>query len=594
MSINSATVDEKKTNVSKKDTFLRLMKYLGKYRIKMALVITIMILASVITVELPSLIEHAIDVDIANKDKVGLIKTVSICVSLSLIWSIFLYVRVRIMAKISNSVVQDIRSEAFAHLQTLGLYYFDSRPTGKILSRLIGDITALKDMLKQMVISIIPNVCFFIIITIVMIAKNPVFSLSAFIALPILAFGTVTMMHKAYKFWQDFRQKESNVNAYSHETFSGIRVVQSYQSEGQMKEEFDKINKEGRACFIGAVKRSDSIGAIIDISQGIGYLFLYFFAIKVLKINATNVGSLIAYATYLGLFWQPIRQMANVYNQFGNQIAGAERVFEILDTPPTLVESTEAIELKDVKGEVEFKNVSFAYPDDLETKVLENVSFKVKGGQTIALVGPTGAGKTTIVNLICRFYDCISGKIFIDGKDISEISFSSLRKNVTVMTQDSYLFSGTIKDNLIYGAPDVTDEQIQNACKLLGAEDFILKSEKGYDTEISGTSLSQGEKQLLALARTLLCNPSILILDEATSAIDTHTELLVQRGIKILTQGRTSFVVAHRLSTIKNADCIMVIDHKGIQEAGTHQELLKKNGQYAALYNAQFASLNSK
>ena len=314
------------------------------------------------------------------------------------------------------------------------------------------------------------------------------------------------------------------------------------------------------------------------------YFLLYFLAVR----THATVGSLVAFTTFIGLFWRPLRQLASMANNLGNQLSGAERVFEIMDTKSTLLESENPVPLKAVSGRVDFEDVSFAYPDEPETSVLEHVSFSVEPGKTIALVGPTGAGKTTIINLLARFYDPVGGRILIDGTDIKDVKIEDLRRHIGVMTQDSFLFSGTIRDNLVYGKLDATQEEIERACKALGAHDFIMATEKGYDTEINDQTLSQGQRQLLSLSRTLLADPSILILDEATSAIDTYTEMLVQKGIRLLTEGRTSFVVAHRLSTIKNADRILVIDRKGIQEQGNHQELLEKGGQYSALYRAQF------
>lgn len=584
MAVNRSNVDEAKSQVKKSRTYIRVARYMGRYRFQMISVILIMLLASVITVVLPLLIENAIDVQVANKDTRGLIRVVCTGIGLALLWSVLYIIRVRVMAKVTNEVVLTVRSEAFSHLQTLGLHYFDSRPTGKILSRLIGDITSLKDMLRQMVTNLIPNIFFFVVISIVMFVKNPLFAGAIFAVLPVLVTGTFIMFRKAFPFWQNFRQKQSNVNAFSHETFSGIRVVQSFSAEPEMKQSFSVIAQEVLDNWKQAVKRSDFLGVIIDLSQGLAYFMLFFLAVR----THASVGSLVAFTSYFSLFWRPIRQIANMYNQLGNQIAGAERVFEILDTESTMTEAANPVRLETVAGDVEFSHVTFAYPDEPETHVLEDVSFSVKRGQTIALVGPTGAGKTTIINLLSRFYDPVSGDLFIDGHNLKDISLEDLRRHIGVMTQDSYLFSGTIRENLQYGKLDIPEEEIIRACKAIGADDFITKTEKGYDTEVTDQSLSQGQRQLLALARTLIANPSILILDEATSAIDTYTELLVQKGIKLLTEGRTSFVVAHRLSTIKNADRILVIDHQGIQESGTHAELIQKQGQYAALYRAQF------
>lgn len=584
MAFNKSSTDETRTNTSKKATIRRALSYMSQYRGKTLIVTLMMIIASCITVALPLLIENAIDVQVARGSKAGLARVVEIGIALALVWTILSVVRVRIMTKVTNSVVLQVRTEAFAHLQTLSLHYFDTRPTGKILSRLIGDITSLKDMLRQMITNLVPNFFFLSTLVVVMFVKNPLFAGAVFAVLPLLVGGIFVIFKRAFVHWQEFRQKQANVNAFSHETVSGIRVVQSFNAQEEMNESFGKITQQVLDEWTAAVKNADFTGVIIDLSQGLGYFLLYMLAVRT---NAT-VGSLVAFTSFIVLFWRPIRQLANMYNQLGNQIAGAERVFEILDTESIMIETKHPVPLDKVTGKVDFENVSFAYPDEPDVPVLENISFSVNPGETIALVGPTGAGKTTIINLLARFYDPGNGRILIDSTNLKDIAIADLRRHIGVMTQDSFLFSGTIKENLLYGKLDASDEQIQSACKALGAHDFIMATEKGYDTEITDQTLSQGQRQLLSLARTLLSDPSILILDEATSAIDTYTEMLVQRGIKLLTSGRTSFVVAHRLSTIRNADRILVIDKKGIQEQGSHDELIRLGGQYEALYRAQF------
>ncbi|MBQ9810510.1 MAG: ABC transporter ATP-binding protein, partial [Spirochaetales bacterium] len=333
---------------------------------------------------------------------------------------------------------------------------------------------------------------------------------------------------------------------------------------------------------------------VIHWSMGIGYFVLYLFAIKWLKLGESSVGQLIAFATYIALFWQPIRSLAATFNQFTNQVTSAQRVFELLDTESILQEVPDAKTLDVKDGAVEFRNITFAYPDEPDVEVIHDLSLSVKPGEMIALVGPTGAGKTTIVNLISRFYDPLDGQVLIDGQDISKVTLASLRANIGVMTQDSFLFSGTIRENLLYGRPDATEEQMIDACHQLGMDDMIMSQPQGFDSKISQDSLSQGQKQLIALARTLIANPKILLLDEATSAIDTRTEELVQAGMALLMKGRTSFVVAHRLSTIVKADRILVIQNKGIAEEGTHKELMKKKGIYADLYNSQFEELDKE
>ncbi|MBO4717942.1 MAG: ABC transporter ATP-binding protein, partial [Spirochaetales bacterium] len=431
-------------------------------------------------------------------------------------------------------------------------------------------------------------------VVIIMLRANPVLSLSAFLVVPLLVVSIYFVMIKNFKNWMDFRQKNSNMNAYTHESYAGIKVIQAFSAERETIEEGDKIMKDVEKSWVKAVRRADLLNIVIHWSMGIGYFVLYLFAIKWLKLGESSVGQLIAFATYIALFWQPIRSLAATFNQFTNQVTSAQRVFELLDTESILQEIPDAKELKVTEGEVDFRNITFAYPDEPDKEVLHDMSLCVRPGEMIALVGPTGAGKTTIVNLISRFYDPVSGQVLIDGQDISKVTLASLRANIGVMTQDSFLFSGTIRENLLYGRPDATEEQMKDACHQLGMDDMINSQPEGFDSQISQDSLSQGQKQLIALARTLIADPKILLLDEATSAIDTRTEELVQAGMALLMKGRTSFVVAHRLSTIVKADRILVIQNKGIAEEGTHKELMKKKGIYADLYNSQFEELDKE
>jgi ATP-binding cassette subfamily B protein len=391
--------------------------------------------------------------------------------------------------------------------------------------------------------------------------------------------------------WRIHRKKSSNLNAFIHESLSGIRIIQSFTAENETEEDFDHLLKEHRGSFISAILINDAFFSVVDISWGLGTIAMYFVAVKVLGIGAGNVGTLISFGMYIGMFWRPIMNLSNFYNKIITNISGAERIFDILDTKPEIEDRANVIEMPEIKGEVTFEHVSFAYDED--TPVLNDVSFVVKPGETIALVGPTGAGKTTIVNLISRFYDVQQGNVYIDGYNVKDVSIESLRKQMGIMTQDNFLFSGTVKDNIRYGRLDAKDEEIIEAAKAVNAHDFIMKLKDGYDTELKerGSGLSIGQRQLIAFARTMVSMPKILILDEATSSIDTHTELLVQQGIEALLKGRTSFVIAHRLSTISKADRIFVIDKGKILEEGTSSELLAKKGLYYDLYMAQFKNI---
>lgn len=594
MAVNTYKQDEKVSSASNWKTLLRTVSYLKDYKFKTATAIVMILAQTLIVAMLPSLTERAVDVNIVGRDTKGLIITMGIATGLALCsWFLSMGYR-KVLASVTNKIVYDIRRTAFDHLQTLSLYYFDSRPTGKILSRLINDVSSLKDMFSRLITTLIPNLTLIIAIVIIMLHSSPVLSLSAFIVVPLLVLSMYFIMIKGFKNWMDFRQKNSNMNAYTHESYAGIKVIQAFDAEKETIAEGDKIMKDVENAWVKAVRRSDLLNIVVNWSMGIGYFVLYLFAVKLLKIGATSVGQLIAFASYISLFWQPIRSLAAAFNQFTNQVTSAQRVFELMDTESILQEVPDATELKVTEGKVDFEDICFAYPDEPDVEIIHDLKLHVKPGEMIALVGPTGAGKTTIVNLLARFYDPVSGKVLIDDQDISKVTLASLRANVGVMTQDSFLFSGTIKENLLYGKPEATDEEMRDACHELGLDDLIMSQPQGFDTVITQDSLSQGQKQLIALARTLIADPKILLLDEATSAIDTRTEELVQAGMAILMKGRTSFVVAHRLSTIVKSDRILVIQNKGIAEAGNHRELMERNGIYADLYNSQFEELDKE
>lgn len=593
MAVNTYKQDEKTSDISNKSILLRTISYLKDYKLQTTFAIIMIVVQTLIVAVLPTLSERAVDVDIANGDTQGLIKTVSLAIFLGLaIWALTIGYK-KILANVTNKIVYDLRKQAFDHLQTLSLYYFDSRPTGKILSRLINDVSSLKDMFSRLIATLIPNLVLIVTVVIVMLVLNPVLSISAFAVLPMLVFSLYFVMIKGFKNWMDFRQKNSNMNAYTHEAYTGIKVIQAFNAEKESIEEGDRILDDVERSWVVAVRRSDLLNIVVSWSQGLGYFLLYLFSVYWLKIGASSVGQIIAFASYISLFWQPIRALAAAFNQFTNQVTSAQRVFELLDTESILQEIPNAKELKIKDGKVDFEHINFAYPDEPETEVLHDLCLSVEPGQMIALVGPTGAGKTTIVNLLARFYDPTQGRVYIDDQDIATVTLASLRSNVGVMTQDSFLFSGTIRENLLYGKPNATDQEMRTACTKLGLDDFISSQPDAFDSKISQDSLSQGQKQLIALARTLIADPKILLLDEATSAIDTQTEELVQKGMATLMKGRTSFVVAHRLSTIVKADRILVIQNKGIAEQGNHKELMAKNGIYAALYKAQFEELES-
>ncbi len=587
MGFNSYKDDEQSSQTGKLKTMKRLFSYLLAYRRTILLVLLIMTFCVFVSLLNPLFIEAAIDDYISKGNRQGLYRLITLAAVLNLLMILGVKTRMYVMAKVCNSILVTIRQELYTHIQTLDFNFFDSRPTGKILARIIGDINSLKDVLNNFVTTLIPDFVTVAAVAAIMFVKNPVLAAAALCSLPLMALMLSLIQTFSHQRWQIFRKKASNLNAFVHEDMSGIRVIQSFTAEREAEDTFRELVGEHRSAFIRAVRINDSLGSAIDLCWGFGVVALYFTGIYILGTDKVSIGTFIAFGTYIGMFWHPIMNLSNFYNQIITNIAAAERVFEIMDTEAEITDEDGVIQMPPVKGQVSFRHVGFSY--DTDTKVLEDVSFDIKPGETIALVGPTGAGKTTIVNLISRFYDVQEGTVCVDGHDVKKVSIESLRRQMGIMTQDNFLFSGTIKDNIRYGKLDATDEEIIAAAKAVHAHEFITKLEKGYDTELSerGGGLSNGQRQLLAFARTMVSDPAILILDEATSSIDTNTELLVQEGIEALLEGRTSFVIAHRLSTIQKADRIFVIDNGGIAEEGTAHELISKKGAYYRLHMAQ-------
>ncbi len=590
MAVNSYKDDEQSVERGKAQTLMRLFRYLLAYKWQIILVLLIMGYGVLISLVNPLIMESAIDDHIAVGDLSGLYKLLAVALALNLLLVVTVKLRMYIMAKVCNEILLTIRQELYTHIQKLDFRFFDSRPTGKILSRIIGDINSLKDVLSNCVTTLIPDGLTVIAVVVIMIWKNPKLALASLMTIPLMAASILFIQIKAHPRWQLFRKKSANLNAFIHEDMAGMRIIQSFHAQGETEDTFEELLMEHRTSFFDAVRMSDAFGSVIDLSWGLGCILLYYTGIVVLGVDQVSVGTFIAFGTYLNMFWQPIHNISNFYNQLVTNIAGAERIFEILDTPPAIADGEGAAQMPPIRGEVSFAHVSFSYDD--KVKVLDNVSFRIKPGETIALVGPTGAGKSTIVNLISRFYDVQEGTVTVDGHDVKKVSIESLRRQMGIMTQDNFLFSGTIKDNIRYGKLDATDEEIVAAAKAVNAHDFIMRLEKGYDTELSerGGGLSIGQRQLLAFARTMVSDPKILILDEATSSIDTKTELLVQEGIEHLLAGRTSFVIAHRLSTIQKADRIFVVDDGRIVEEGNARELMERRGIYYQLYMAQFCA----
>ena len=587
MSVNSYKQDENIREVSKLKTLGRLFSYLLAHTASIFIVLFIMAYCVCVSLINPLIIESAIDNHISTGDYEGLYRLAAIALVLNAILIILVKARMYIMAKVCNKVLVTIRQQLYTHIQTLDFKFFDSRPTGKILARIIGDINSLKDVLSNSVTTLIPDFITICAVVGIMFVRNAKLAAAALISIPLMFVGVWFIQVRSHKRWQVYRKKSSNLNAFVHEDLSGIRIIQSFTAEDETKETFRTLVNEHQRSFMDAVLYADAFGSVIDFCWGLGNVSLWYTGIMILGVDTVSVGTLVAFGTYISMFWQPIMNLSNFYNQLITNISGAERIFEILDTDAEIVDAEDVTQMPEIVGAVDFEHVGFSYEEGIN--VLDDVSFHICPGETIALVGPTGAGKTTIVNLISRFYDIQRGTIKIDGQDIKKVSIESLRQQMGIMTQDNFLFTGTIRENIAYGKLDATDDEIIAAAKAVHAHDFITKLPDGYNTKLEerGGGLSVGQKQLLAFARTMVSMPKILILDEATSSIDTKTELLVQDGIEALLKGRTSFVIAHRLSTIQKADRIFVIDNGGIAEQGTAKELMAKRGAYYRLYTAQ-------
>lgn len=561
--------------------------YIKKYKGKMITALVLSVFAAISGLLGPLITQYALDNTIPQKNMGQLVLLTLAFVGTIAVSITFSTIRSRIMTVVGQDIIFDIRTDLFKHLQELPFEYYDNRPHGKILIRVVNYVNSVSDMLSNGIINVILECLNMLFIMIFMFFVNVKLSLVVLSGLPIFAVIMMMIKKRQRKAWQDVSNKSSNLNAYLQENITGARVTQIFTREEENAEIFDRLSEKYRKSWINAVKYSHLVWPATDNVSTLVRAAIFVVGLLVLTPAAVSLGTIVAMTSYASSFWQPIMNLSNIFNNFINNIAYLERIFETLDEPATIADKPNAQEIGDITGEVKFDDVTFSYEQD--KTVLEHISFDVKPGESVALVGPTGAGKSTVVSLLSRFYDLDSGKITIDGKDISQATLHSLRSQMGIMLQDSFIFSGTIYDNIRYGRLDATEEEIREAAKIVCADEFISEMKDGYMTEVNerGSKLSGGQKQLISFARTLLSDPKILVLDEATSSIDARTEKLLQQGLQRLLVGRTSFIIAHRLSTIKNCDKIMYIDNKGIAECGTHDQLIAKKGEYYKLYTAQ-------
>lgn len=573
----------------------RLLGFLSPHKGKLAIALGLMLLQSVFMVVPPYLQKIAIDRYILPPDVPGNIVGLTVIALLYIGISIFnwfvSYGQSYVLVWMGQNIIFDISVRLFSHIQTLSLEFFDKHETGKIISRVTNDVQTLNELLTQGVTGVIRDFVTMIGIMIFMLSMNAKLSLLSFTLIPPIFVLALLFRKKGRAAFREVRKKIANVTAKLEEGISGVRVVKSFSRENTNIKHFDKTNVENLEANMQAVKVWTFYNSIIEVLSAVGIcIVVWHGGVQIMGENLTR-GELLAFLSYVRMLYWPVRQMSQIYTTMQSAMAASERIFEIMDTRSKVIESINAVELPNIVGNVIYKNVSFSYDED--KYVLRNVSLTAEPGQTIAIVGPTGAGKSTIVNLLARLYDPQEGTITIDGYNIMDVSLKSLRSQMGMVLQDSFLFSGSVKENIRYGKLDASEKEIIQAAEAVSAHRFISQLSAGYDTDVGerGNKLSVGQRQLVSFARALLADPRILILDEATSSVDAYTELLIQKALEELLKNRTSFVIAHRLSTIVNADKVLVIENGQIVESGTHQELLKNGGLYQKLYNMQFASV---
>lgn len=567
----------------------RALVYVKKYRKKMILALSLSAASVIIGLFSPVITQYALDNSIPNKDIPQLILMAVLLTITILISVIFATIRSRIMTDVGQDIIFDIRTDLFEHLQRLSFEYYDSRPHGKILVRVINYVNSVSDILSNGIINFVLEIFNLVFIVIFMFIMHWQMALVIMTGVPLLALIIGLIKKRQRKAWQEVNNKSSNLNAYLHEGLVGAKVTQLFVREEENAEIYQGLSEAYREKWMKAVTYNNLLWPSVDTISAVISAAIYFCGLLVIGPANISLGTIVAMGGYASRFWQPIMNLSNLFNNFVNGVSYLERIFETMDEPVKVKDKENAAEMPEIKGNVTFDKVCFSYDESAE--ILHDLSFDIKAGESVALVGPTGAGKTTIVNLISRFYDTTGGRVLIDGHDISEVTLKSLRSQMGIMLQDSVIFSGTVEDNIRYGKLDATSDEIKRAIKTVRAEEFI-ENMGGLSAPIieRGASLSQGQRQLIAFARTLLSDPKILILDEATSAIDAKTEKLLQDGLDILLEGRTSFIIAHRLSTIRNCDKIMYVSNKGITECGTHDELIAKKGDYYKLYTASLTA----
>lgn len=587
MARNRYDVDEELETPFNMENLKNVFVYVGRYKWKMIFSLLLSAVGSVIGLTGPMLVQRAMDVAIPHKNMQLLIQLSCLLLGTILINIGFNAIRTILIAQVGQNIVHDIRKDLFDHLQVLPFSYYDNRPHGKILVRVVHYVNSVSNALSNGILNFIIEIINIIFIIVFMFQVNATLAAITVAGLPVVAVFILLIKPRQRKAWQRVNDKNTNVNAFVQESIEGARVIESFDREQENDQILNRLLDARKKSWMGAIYISNTVWFTTQTVSQIVFSLVYIAGAYWFN-PMVSFGVLLAMGTYASRFWQPIINLANIYNDFVNAVAYLERIFETMNEPAVIEDKPDAQELPPIQGRVEFRDVSFGYEPG--QTILKHVSFTAEPGESIAIVGPTGAGKTTIVNLISRFYNIEDGAVCIDRHSVMDVTIHSLRSQMGIMLQDSFVFSGTIADNIRYGRLDATDEEVERAAKLLHADTFIRSLPQGYQTVVKerGGGLSQGQKQLLAFARTLLSDPRILVLDEATSSIDTSTEQLVQEGINLLLKGRTSFIIAHRLSTIRDCTRIMYVADGQILESGTHEELMEKKGLYYRLYMSQY------
>lgn len=571
--------------------FKRLFRYVLPYK-HLLIGATIMMFAGVgISLVQPLLLRHAIDENIHNGDMLGLTKTALLYLGTFLAAWVASYCQSVWMALSGQRSLADLRRDLFSHLQRLSLSFFTKRKAGEIMSRVVNDVDTLSELLSSGIITVISDLVTLVFIAAIMFEMHPTLALVTFSILPVMFVVTIGFRGRMLQAHRQVRGKVAEINANLQESISGVKVTQAFNREKRSIQRFEETNQENMEANVRALDLFAVFMPILELIGVVGIaLALWYGGTQVMQ-GTLTVGTLAAFISYIQRFFGPVRNISQIYTQLQSAGAAVERVFGIMDVEPEIKDSPKPVAIDGFKDKIVYENVSFAYnPDE---PVLKNINLTINKGETIALVGPTGAGKTTMINLLCRFYDPTSGRITVDGRDLREIEQASWRKLVSIVLQDTFLFSATIKENIRFGKPDATDEEIRWAAEQVAALPFINELEHGFDTMLTerGSNLSVGQRQLLSFARALIGQPEILILDEATSSVDLHTEGLIQQALEVLLKDRTAVIIAHRLSTIENADRIVVIQDGEIAEIGNHRELLEKGGLYYQLHQKQFGAV---